>query len=136
MVANIVPISEAVRYAVTDYTNNGQCIGCGKCCSNLLPLSSGEIKDIKRYLKKHPIQEQKHFSPTKCPSLDMTCPFMKEDREKDKCSIYPVRPQICRLFKCDQSTRKIETNKALLWRERNAVNMRKTFFRERSEPHE
>ena len=36
---------------VTDHTCNGKCSNCGQCCSDLLPLSEREVRDIKAYMK-------------------------------------------------------------------------------------
>ena len=113
---------------VYDYTNDGKCSGCGNCCSNYLPISTGEIKDIKRYIQKHHIEEHVRVAPTTEPTLDMTCPFLDETKEKDKCTIYPVRPQICRIFICNQPPSKVRMNKAHFNRSRTLVDMRETFF--------
>ena len=49
---------EEVRQIVQDMkdgtynmTNNGKCTGCGKCCSNYLPMTASEISTIKNYIK-------------------------------------------------------------------------------------
>ena len=59
-------------FEVTDFTVEGKCSNCGKCCSNTLPLSAGEVKTIKNYIKKHNIKEQRHNYMV---GTDMTCPF-------------------------------------------------------------
>lgn len=121
---------KGMENGIYDFTDHGKCIGCGKCCSNVLPLSAGEIKEIRRYVKKHHIKEQKRFIPTVKPIFDMTCPFLMDGKEKDKCAIYPVRPHICRCFICSQPPSKVQENKELFWRTRKACDMRETFFRE------
>ena len=35
-------------------------------------------------------------------AFDMTCPFMDDSKLKEKCRIYPVRPEICRQFNCSK----------------------------------
>ena len=78
-----------------DNTNNGVCSCCGNCCSNWLPLSKQE----KNYLSK--LIKDKHLKPTvKKLSVNWydICPFLDD---KNKCSIYEQRPQICKNFKCD-----------------------------------
>lgn len=45
--------------------------------------------------------------------IDFRCPFYVKDSEKH-CSIYPIRPEICRRFKCNQSKDYIILNKNLL----------------------
>ena len=47
-----------------DYTKDGKCVGCGACCSNILPVTDREIKNIKKYMNKHAIKEQPHVYPT------------------------------------------------------------------------
>lgn len=37
---------------VYNFCQNGKCIGCGECCSALLPVSEKEIRIIKKYVKK------------------------------------------------------------------------------------
>ena len=87
-----------VRNGNYDFTDDGKCIGCGKCCSNILPLSSKDIKDIRRFIEKRKIKPKIHGAGM-VSSTDMTCPF-RDDIER-KCTIYPVRPRICKVFKCD-----------------------------------
>lgn len=108
---------------VKDYTNGGKCSNCGQCCSNLLPLSDGEIKAIKAHIKKHHIKEQRHNAMN---GIDMTCPF--RDEKSRKCLIYEVRPQICRLFKCDQCADEIAGNKLRMHNVNKVTIMRYEFF--------
>jgi len=67
------------------------CENCGECCGPV-PLSKDEIKKIQNYLdaNEYPrnVIEQSH-SPLEC---------IFRDNDARKCSIYPVRPLICRLF--------------------------------------
>ena len=86
-----------------DLTNNGKCTGCGSCCSNVLPMTEDEIATIRKYIKKHRIKERRHNYPTATPTMDMTCPF--RDNDKKICTIYEVRPEICREFICCPSKR-------------------------------
>lgn len=89
-----------------DLTENGKCTQCGGCCSNLLPMTEKEIEVIRKYIKKNRIKEHKHFLPLAEPTIDMTCPFLNDSKEKEKCDIYEVRPHICREFICCPSGRK------------------------------
>lgn len=99
MISTLQQVYEDMEHGVYDFTKDGKCSSCGACCGNYLPLSSGEIKEIKRYIKKHHIKEQKHMIvPTREALWDMTCPFLDTSKEKDKCTIYSVRPKICRCF--------------------------------------
>lgn len=112
---------------VYNFCKDGKCIGCGACCSDLLPLSANEIKNIKRYVKKKGIKPTRRFAPSVM-NIDLTCPFLDDDKECDKCKIYPVRPDICRLFKCDTPPSQIKKNKNLFWKTRKGCSMREVIF--------
>lgn len=117
---------------IFDFTKNGLCSNCGSCCSDLLPVSSHEIKNIKRYIRKNGIQEQRHFLPTADRiGWDLTCPF--RDNANGKCVIYAVRPMICREFKCDYPAKQIELNRDKLIGKYNVVSMRNVFFEEENQ---
>nr|DAX12650.1 MAG TPA: Putative zinc- or iron-chelating domain [Bacteriophage sp.] len=90
---------------VYDLTCNGECTQCGNCCSNLLPMTEYEIATIHKYIKEYHIKEHRHNYPTATPTMDMTCPFLNDDKPKEKCEIYSVRPRICREFICCPSKR-------------------------------
>ena len=90
---------------VHDLTCNGECTQCGNCCSNLLPMTEDEIATIHKYIRKHHIKEHRHNYPTATPTMDITCPFLNDDKSKEKCEIYSVRPRICREFICCPSKR-------------------------------
>lgn len=108
---------------VFDFTENGKCICCGNCCTNLLPMSKREIKLVRDYIKNHNIKEQKRFVPSVNPTYDMTCPFM--DSSKDfKCTIYKVRPKICRDFNCHSAKAgNFKANEKM-----EPIDVRSTFF--------
>ena len=61
--------------------------------------------NYRKYIKKHHINEHRHNYPTATPTMDMTCPFLDDDKAKEKCEIYSVRPRICREFICCPSKR-------------------------------
>lgn len=111
---------------VTDYTVDGKCSGCGNCCGNFLPVAASEIKEIKRYVKKHKIPEQIRTFPTTDVEIDCTCPFRSEIEKK--CLIYPVRPSICRVFQCNQDYETIRKNKSKLNLKYYTVDMRSVFY--------
>lgn len=117
---------------VTDFTVNGKCSQCGSCCSNLLPMTGKEVKKIHWYIKKHHISESKHQIPCNDKKLlDLTCPFLDESRPNEKCTIYPVRPQICKCFSCNKEERD-KNDMGWAYRIRStaiAVDMRKEFFK-------
>lgn len=114
---------------VYDFTDNGKCIQCGQCCSNLLPMSKQEIDTIRRYIKKHRVKEHKHFFSLINPQIDMTCPFLDDGKKTEKCTIYQVRPQICKSFSCNPAERS-KGDKELFncAGHRTVVNVRETFY--------
>ena len=111
---------------VYDLTCNGECTQCGNCCSNLLPMSESEIATIHKYIKKNHIKEHRHNYPLSQRIIDATCPFLNDDKPKEKCDIYSVRPKICKDFICCPDKRKkpdlntIESTKI--------VDVRKEFY--------
>lgn len=64
MIGTLEEAMKDMKYGVLDFAKDGKCSGCGRCCSNYLPISSKEIKEIKRYIKKHHITKQKHNYPS------------------------------------------------------------------------
>lgn len=122
-------IFEAVRKGMEDniynFTKDGKCSGCGNCCSNLLPMSRKEIEIIRKYMKKHHIKESKRLFPLSKKAIDMICPF--RDNDKGICTIYEVRPEICKKFICD-SEKRVKHNRKLLGQTREIIDVRETFF--------
>jgi Fe-S-cluster containining protein len=59
-------------------------------------------------------------------AVDMTCPF-RDERNK-KCLIYEIRPEICRVFQCNQERDVIVANKMRMHGVNNVVLMRNEFF--------
>lgn len=110
--------------SVTDYTKDGKCSDCGACCSDLLPISAEEIATIKRYIRKHNIKESRH---NVMMGVDMTCPF--RDEAKRCCTIYPVRPMICRQFMCNHTAEDIRRAKWMAMEKYKPVCMRSVFYR-------
>lgn len=107
-------------------TQNGKCTGCGNCCSNLLPMTDEEIEVIRKYVNRFHIKEQKRNLPLAEPMLDLTCPFLDNSKKCDKCTIYEVRPHICRQFSCDPKQRPhLDLSYGLKAQVRD---VRKTFF--------
>lgn len=116
-------MQDPMEVFVKDNTINGKCAGCGECCSNMLPLSRNEISRIKAYIKKHNIKEQRHNFML---GIDMTCPF-RDDANK-KCTIYPVRPDICRDFVCNHNVEDLKKSKAQHHKTKAPTFMRGVFF--------
>lgn len=121
----LAEVLEDMRNGTYDMTDNGVCTQCGACCSNLLPMTDKEIKRIRGYIKKHQVKEYKHLIPAARIVADMTCPFMDDSKQKEKCRIYPVRPEICRQFICDpKKIRVFDSDESF-----RIVDVRKEFFR-------
>ena len=115
-----------MKNGVYDFTVDGKCSGCGNCCSNFLPISKKEIENIRRYIKKHHIREEIRRFPTVEQTVDMVCPFRSESEKK--CTIYSVRPAICRDFQCDKPKKDIWADKKLYCGRYDVVDVRETFF--------
>jgi len=60
-------------------------VGCGECCG-VVPATEKEFRAVQQFIAEHDI--------VPAPSLDGTCPLY----QNGTCSVYPVRPLICRLF--------------------------------------
>ncbi len=120
-------IEEGIEDKITDFTNNGACSSCCSCCNNLLYLSVKEIKIIRNYVLQHKIQPISHVSILECrPALDMMCPFA--DNIHKRCTIYAVRPMVCRTFNCSKPE-EAKRYRDYYANNRQIVNMRSTFFK-------
>ena len=110
---------------ITNFTCNGKCSNCGQCCGDILHLSKTEIKRIDEYLKKHKIVATERNILV---DYDNTCPF--RDNKNKKCKIYEVRPDICRIFKCDKTPKEAYTNRELNNNGKLPRSMRNLFFKD------
>lgn len=121
-----------MKAGVWDYTEDGKCSQCGSCCSDFLPVGKHELKRIRDYVKKHEIKQRKHCAPfAQKIEIDMVCPFRNNDDKR--CEIYPVRPAICRDFRCDKPKKGIWADRAKYESRFSVVSMRETFFWEETE---
>lgn len=84
---------------------NPNCSNCNQCCSIGTPLSESDYKRIKKYITKDKqgkiaMREAKARLDkyTKKGIVYLLCPFSNNNR---RCSIYKVRPEICKEFHCD-----------------------------------
>lgn len=113
-----------------NYVNNckdGQCSNCGECCTDLLPLTIGELNRIKSYVKKHHLKENRHNIFWDKKAIDLTCPF--RNSKNSKCDIYNIRPAICREFICSKSIEKAhEDRDRILSQDRNNYSLRYEVF--------
>ena len=120
MLTNYVENKESKEKKETDYTINGECSHCGRCCQNTLPLSDKEIARIKNYIGKNKITPINRNNIIEAKYTDI-CPFLGTD---NKCMIYEVRPEICRWFLCADYK---NNTKPLNHRNKRIVNMLTTF---------
>lgn len=87
-----------------NFTVNGSCSRCGACCPHHLAVTKKEQQVIKAYIKQHNIRPVHHGEPMEdTASIDLVCPFLNDKGVVMSCTIYPVRPVICRIYKCDQT---------------------------------
>lgn len=101
---------EDIPNEVTNFLNGGKCSNCGACCTQNLVMSETEFKRIVNYVNSKHIKEYRNLIPTVDRLFDITCPF--RNNTTNTCMIYPVRPSICRIFKCDIS--QMEINKKMI----------------------
>lgn len=131
---------DRINTMIPNLTDHGQCTGCGKCCMNFLPLTTNDMSRIQKYIKKHGVQPINRINPTiPARQIDAMCPFLDESRlDGKKCTIYNVRPFICRHYICSINT---DENAAQIWARNmiqdkditgyiiaHIVNMRSVFF--------
>lgn len=114
---------------LTNYCKNGVCSNCGECCSDILHLDEEEIQRIDEYMKEHkitpaPYREIDNGKET----LDTGCPF--RNNVMKLCTIYPVRPEICRIFKCNRSAKEAAKVRDLNNYNKLPRSMRLVFFNE------
>lgn len=108
-------------------TKDGKCSQCGGCCGNILPMTDKEVETIRKYIARYNIKEFKRVFPFQNPSLDLTCPFLDDNKKTEKCRIYEVRPFICRHFICNING--LDVPKEFFEEEYKGINVRETFFR-------
>ena len=126
MIGTLEKCMQDMQNGVYDYTRDGECSSCGNCCSRILPVSGKEVRRISEYIRKHHIKECVNRPPTSVPVQDWTCPF--RDNMKRICTIYEVRPAICRDFRCDKPRKQIDADKRMYHGKYNVVDMREEFF--------
>ena len=129
MIGTMEDVRRDVEHGVYDNTDHGICIGCGECCSNLLPMTDSEVVTIRRYIIKHGIRQRvRKMNFLSDPVMDMTCPFLDDSKVKDKCTIYPVRPQICKSFNCRMQSQGIPPRLTGALLRARPMDVRNTFF--------
>ena len=122
MIGTLENMINDMKHGVFNYTKDGKCIKCGRCCTSLLPITKEELKTIQRYVKR------KHISIVKSrATFDFTCPFRND--ELGVCTVYECRPAICRDFVCNKPQEEInETKRKYGYDNRfHMVNLREIF---------
>lgn len=83
------------------------CKGCIECCGILVPIEESEFKMLKRLFKGQ--LKENYFKKFDEASLNgelyTSCPFI--DLEKNNCSIYSLRPKICKGYHCNPNKSKL-----------------------------
>ena len=105
----------------------GHCSNCGECCSDFLHLDKTEISKIDKYLETHNIKQNN------VGANNWNCPFRNETFRK--CEIYEVRPQICRVFKCDITPKEAFKRRDEINGNKKARSMAELFFKDSSKIH-
>ena len=100
---------------------DGECRGCGECCSRFLPLTVADRVRIGQYVLSNNVRQR----PEPDGTVDLTCPYLTEKRE---CAIYDARPQICSAFRCDLYVSKdYGPLEQLSWKTAKLCDMREEF---------
>lgn len=96
-------ISEKEMVVLCD--ENGNCNGCKDCCTLITPVLSEEFIFLKKKLKKKHLRQylknQLSVKSEDISGLDISCFFHIDG----KCSIYNVRPIVCKKFHCREDLR-------------------------------
>lgn len=105
---------------------DGQCSGCGECCTDLLPVSPQELRRLKEYAKAHHLKEHRQAPFFDRKAVDLTCPF--RNQQTGKCDVYKVRPQICRDFICSKKLEDAKRDRNLFHITRRPYSLRWEIF--------
>jgi len=89
-------LQEQINTTICDFSD---CSLCNLCCiDGTLHLDEPDIKKISKYLKISPKSLVEHYTnynlKTGKIKINMPCSFLK----KNRCIIYPVRPEVCRNY--------------------------------------
>ena len=103
-----------------DLTNYyASCEICGSCCQlTILCMSLEEVERIKEYMVKEGV-EAKDQGPHRCPFL----------QDNNRCAVYPVRTQTCRLHNCKIARKELLTQNPhiVIDDQKPLINTRETF---------
>lgn len=124
-------LRDKIENIIPDYSINGECSRCGRCCSNLLSMTLKDVRRIRSYLQMHKVIPASPARPDKFRSIPFdSCPFCDLSGKKATCMIYEARPAICRKFLCnaDVLAERYDINGDLVPNSIGQVDCRKTFF--------
>lgn len=124
-------LRDKIENTIPDYSTNGECSRCGRCCSNLLSMTLKDVRRIRSYLQMHKAIPASPARPDKFRSIPFdSCPFCDLSGKKATCMIYEARPAICRKFLCnaDVLAERYDINGDLVPNSIGQVDCRKTFF--------
>lgn len=76
-----------------------KCSRCGECCGLFIPFNDDDILRIRKYVQLHNIKPFNRID-LKNNTFKAHCCFY--DENKKECTIYAVRPYVCRDFRCDR----------------------------------
>lgn len=99
-----------MKEKLTPNTCNGNCSRCGSCCGIGIPITRKEEKTIREYIKQNNIQKENLFNEV---TNTFYCSCCFYDRKNKLCKIYPVRPSICKSFKCNRNPEQLEKEKVI-----------------------
>lgn len=88
--------------------NGKECSRCGDCCAFSIPITRKEEKRIKEYIIQNNIEPENLFE-----NNDFYCRCCFYDAKNKLCKIYPVRPNICRSYKCNRNEEELEKEKVI-----------------------
>lgn len=105
---------------------DGQCSNCGECCTDMLPLTKGELLRLKDYAAKHHLKQHRQAPFWDLKATDLTCPF--RNQQTKKCDAYPARPYICRTFICSKTKEDAHRDRDLISESRGIYSLRWEVF--------
>lgn len=84
---------------IYDNTCNGECSRCGDCCGLFVPFNDDDLERIKTYVEKHNIKQFDRIDKL-TGAFKAHCCFYDEINKL--CTIYEVRPYVCKDFICNR----------------------------------
>ena len=84
-------------HRIQNLSLDGKCSKCGKCCSDILPLTSQDMARMRMFIQTNKFKPFTQRTEETKDYYDNSCPFMTDDF---KCAIYTIRPEVCKYFGC------------------------------------